>query len=92
MGELILSESVLIEHTNSLKKRLEFQDEILSEYMTILKNVQESAIRDGEVHKVIEKLYEYVEEIYKCSKDQGEPIKDTTKAFIERIDEIDLEL
>lgn len=68
------------------------EDEILKELLSILTKVENQGVSQGRLHDCVSILKESVKTNYDFSKDQGSVVLSTVWDFLDRIDDIDLEL
>lgn len=90
--QLIVSPKSIHLCAKDLSEWLDFQDEILKSYIALLKEIEKTSIKAGEVHRTIYELRTVVELIYSESCEFGPQIKSELERFLTRIDEIDLKI
>ena len=81
-----------IEQLIEIAKQWEEINHILGKYVEILKEVKDSTIKEGEIHNAIETLYSYAKEMYTYSVGLGSEVAKDAKAFLSKIEDIDLDL
>lgn len=67
-------------------------DAIMARYLKCLEIAKNEAITSGEVHELLEMLYENAETIYSVSEGIGDSVSKTGNSFLGTIDDIDLTL
>lgn len=67
-------------------------DEAMLDYLEILQDITENAIKAGEVHKAVDLLYFYTKKYFAKIEGIGGSASSETIAFLEKIENVDLNL
>lgn len=67
-------------------------DEILSEFVSVLETLKDSAVKSGGVHDVLVQVHELVSDIYEKNHGLGTRAASEISSFLSYIEELDLEI
>ena len=67
-------------------------DSVMADYLKILANIKEKAIKSGEIHEAIDRLHWYAEWTYENMQGSGNTGAKLTEKFLKKIDDTDLNL
>ena len=67
-------------------------DEVMLDYLEVLKDIMDNAIKSGEVHGAVDLLHFYAKEHYDKISGLGSSASSKTVSFLKKIEEVDLDL
>lgn len=67
-------------------------DEVMLDYLEILKDTMDNAVKSGEVHEALDLLYYYAKKHYDRISGLGGKASSKTTSFLKKIEDVDLNL